>query len=30
MPARFHVIDGTKTEADIEKEVWKAVQKLIA
>lgn len=30
MPQRFHVVDGTKSEAEIEKEIWKAVQKLIA
>lgn len=30
MPQRFTVIDGTKTEAEVEKQVWTAVQKLIA
>lgn len=30
MPQRFHVIDGTQSEAAIEKEIWTAVQKLIA
>ena len=30
IPRRFHVIDGTRPEAEIEKEVWKTVQKLIA
>ncbi len=30
MPERFHVIDGTGTEEAIAKEVWTAVQKLIA
>lgn len=29
MPGRFHVIDGTKTPAAIEKEVWKTVKSLI-
>lgn len=30
MPDRFHVIDGTQSEPEIEKQVWAAVQKLIA
>ncbi len=30
MPHRFHVIDGTKPTAAIEKEVWTAVKRLIA
>jgi dTMP kinase len=30
LPARFHVIDGTQSEAAIEKEVWKTVQRHIA
>lgn len=30
IPNRFHVIDGTQPEAVIEKEIWKAVQKLVA
>ncbi len=30
MPQRFTVIDGTKSEAEVEKQVWTAVQKLIA
>ncbi len=30
MPQRVHVIDGTQSEDLIEKEVWAAVQKLIA
>ena len=30
MPQRFVVIDGTQTEAAVEKQVWAAVQKLIA
>jgi dTMP kinase len=30
IPKRFHVIDGTQPETVIEKEVWSAVQKLIA
>jgi dTMP kinase len=29
MPGRFHVIDGTAAPAVIEKEVWKAVKRLI-
>ncbi len=30
MPERFHVVDGTQSEEAIAKEVWTAVQKLIA
>jgi dTMP kinase len=30
MPHRFHVVDGTKPPAVTEKEVWKAVKRLIA
>jgi dTMP kinase len=30
MPQRFIVIDGAQTEAEVEKQVWTAVQKLIA
>jgi dTMP kinase len=30
MPERFAVIDGTQPEAEVEKRVWTAVQKLIA
>jgi dTMP kinase len=30
MPERFSVIDGTQPEAEVEKRVWTAVQKLIA
>jgi dTMP kinase len=30
IPQRFHVVDGTLPEAEIEKDIWKAVQKLIA
>lgn len=30
MPQRFVVIDGTQPEAEVEKQVWTAVQKLIA
>jgi dTMP kinase len=30
MPQRFAVIDGTQPEDDVEKQVWAAVQKLIA
>jgi dTMP kinase len=30
MPQRFTVIDGTKSEAEVEKQVWTAVQKLVA
>ena len=30
MPQRFVVIDGTQSEAAVEKQVWAAVQKLIA
>lgn len=30
MPERFAVIDGTQAEAVVEKQVWSAVQKLIA
>lgn len=30
MPERFHVVDGTQSEETIAKEVWTAVQKLIA
>jgi dTMP kinase len=29
MPGRFHVIDGTKPTATIEKEIWKTVKALI-
>lgn len=29
MPGRFHVADGTKPAATIEKEVWKTVKKLL-
>jgi dTMP kinase len=28
LPARFHVIDGTQSEAAIEKDIWATVQKL--
>ncbi|TAG27920.1 MAG: dTMP kinase [Verrucomicrobia bacterium] len=30
MPERFHVVDGTRSEEAIAREVWSAVQKLIA
>jgi dTMP kinase len=30
MPARFIVIDGTKTEKSVEKAIWNAVQKRLA
>jgi thymidylate kinase len=30
MPQRFVVVDGTQPEAEVEKQVWTAVQKLIA
>ena len=30
MPARFHVVDGTRSEEDVAHDVWTAVQKLIA
>jgi dTMP kinase len=30
IPQRFHVVDGTLPEEAIQKEIWKAVQKLIA
>lgn len=29
IPQRFHVVDGTLSEEAIEKEIWKAVQKLL-
>lgn len=29
MPGRFHVIDGTQPQAEIEKEIWRAVKRLI-
>jgi dTMP kinase len=29
MPARFHVVDGTKQPAAIEKDIWKTVKKLV-
>jgi dTMP kinase len=30
IPQRFHVVDGTLSEEAIQKDIWKAVQKLIA
>jgi dTMP kinase len=29
MPGRFHVIDGTQSQAEIEKEIWRTVKRLI-
>lgn len=29
MPGRFHVIDGTQPQAEIEKDIWRAVKRLI-
>jgi hypothetical protein len=29
MPGRFHVVDGTKQPAAIEKDIWKTVKKLV-
>ncbi|MGH8019647.1 MAG: dTMP kinase [Opitutaceae bacterium] len=29
MPRRFHVVDGTKAQAVIEKDIWKAIKQLI-